>query len=149
MRLTLIALLMALCLPVFSQADKIVGFWLTQGGDSQVQIYKSPDNKYFGTIKWLKNPTENGKPKLDKKNPNDKLKQRPLKELVLLSGFVFNQEDKQWVNGTIYDPKNGSTYKCYMWFEPGNDNVLHVKGYIGVSWIGRKVEWTRETALRK
>lgn len=143
MRFTLLFCLMILSTAVFSQADKVVGMWLTQDGDSHVKIYKSADGKYFGQIKWLKNPTENGKPKLDKKNPNDKLKTRPILELTLLSGFVYNAKKQQWVDGTIYDPKSGKTYNCYMWFEGADGNTLHVKGYIGLSFIGREVAWKR------
>ena len=74
MRIKLLAILILIGFQAFSQADKVVSLWLTQDGDSQVKIYKSADGKYFGQIKWLKNPTEEGKAKLDKHNPNDKLK---------------------------------------------------------------------------
>jgi uncharacterized protein (DUF2147 family) len=65
-----------------------------------------------------------------------------------VKGFEYDKEDKKWVNGTIYDPKNGKTYKCYMWFDEGNDKILHVKGFIGFSMLGREVEWVREDKLR-
>ena len=149
MKAILTSVLIFCCTSIFAQADKVVGIWLTQDGDSQVKIYKSADNKFFGQIKWLKNPTEDGKAKFDKKNPNDKLKTRPILDLMLLSGFVYNASKDQWVDGTIYDPKSGKTYNCYMWFERGNNDVLHVKGYVGFSWIGRQVEWKREATLRK
>lgn len=149
MKSFLTVILLLFSYSVYSQADKVAGIWLTQDGDSQVKIYKSTDNKYFGQIKWLKNPTEDGKPKLDKKNPNASLKSRPLLDLMLLSGFVYNASKNQWVDGTIYDPKSGKTYNCFMWFDSKSPDVLHVKGYIGFSWIGRQVEWKRENSLRK
>ena len=62
--------------------------------------------------------------------------------LTLLEGFKYDEDDNEWNSGTIYDPKSGNTYKCYMWLDK-NQNVLNVKGYIGVSIIGRKVSWTR------
>ena len=149
MRTLLTAVILLFSISIFAQADKVVGIWLTQDGDSQVKIVKSADNKYSGQIKWLKNPKEDGKAKVDKKNPNEKLKTRPIMDLMLLSGFVYNASKNQWVDGTIYDPKNGKTYNCYMWIDSNAPDVLHVKGYIGFSWIGRQVEWTREAALRK
>ena len=149
MRTIILSVLILFGLQSFGQADKVVSYWLTQDGDSQVKIYKSSDGKYFGQIKWLKNPTEEGKPKLDKHNPSDKLKSRPIFDLLILSGFNYNSKKDQWVDGTIYDPKSGKTYSCYMWFEGKDDRVLHVKGYIGLSFIGRQVEWTRESVLRK
>ena len=45
-------------------ANKIIGYWLTQEGDSQVKIFKSEKGKYNGNIKWLKTPNEeDGTPK--------------------------------------------------------------------------------------
>ncbi|MDY6800772.1 MAG: hypothetical protein SVU94_06065 [Bacteroidota bacterium] len=35
-----------------------------------------------------------------------------------------------------------------MWFEEGNDKILHVKGFIGFSMLGRVVEWVREQKRR-
>jgi len=134
---------------LFSQdANKIVGFWLTQEGDSQVKIFKATNGKYYGKIVWLKDLNEeDGTPKVDDKNPDAKLQTRPIMDLLLLNSFLYDENNKEWNKGTIYDPKSGNTYKCYLWFED-NPEILHVKGYIGVSLIGRKVEWTREAEQR-
>lgn len=124
-----------------SQADQIVGDWLTTNGRSKVQIYKS-DNKYFGKIIWLKEPTENGKPKLDKNNPDAKKKSLPLIGLNLLRGFSYDG-DNVWEDGKIYDPENGKDYSCKMTLV--NKSTLEVRGFIGFSLIGRTVIWTRIT----
>ena len=94
------------------EADKVLGYWLTQEGDSQVKIFKAKNGKYYGNIKWLEEPNEaDGTPKLDKHNENEKLKKRPIMDLQLLKGFKYDADDEEWVDGTIYDPKNGKTYK--------------------------------------
>lgn len=136
---------------VFAQdADKILGYWLTQEGDSQVKIFKATNGKYYGEIKWLKEPTrEDGSVKLDDKNENEKLRDKPVLGLQILKSFDYNAKDKEWVDGTIYDPKNGKTYKCFTWFEEGDNITLHVKGFIGFSILGREVEWKREEGLRE
>jgi len=136
---------------LFAQdADDILGFWLTQEGDSQVKIFKAKDGKYYGDIKWLKTPNEeDGSAKLDKNNSDEKLKKRPIMGLQLLKAFEYNSKNKEWVNGTIYDPKNGKTYKCFMKFKDDEKKILYVKGFIGISLIGREVEWTREEKLRE
>jgi len=121
----------------------VVGLWLTQNGDSKVTISKDSNGKFSGEITWLKEPNRNGKPKLDDKNPDASLQSRPVLGLVILSGFNYEKDDKEWIDGKIYDPKEGKTYKCLMWFEE-DSNVLHVKGYIGFSLIGKQVIWTRE-----
>lgn len=136
---------------LFSQnADKVLGYWLTQDGDSQVKIFKAKDGKYYGDIKWLKTPTrEDGSIKLDDKNPDEELSKKQILGLQILKGFSFDEDDSEWVDGTIYDPKSGKTYKCFMWFDKGDNVTLHVKGFIGFSLIGSKVDWTREDKLRE
>lgn len=130
-------------------ANKIVGYWLTQDKDSQVKIFKATNGKYYGKIVWLDEPfEEDGSPKVDDKNPDEKLQSRPILDMLFLKSFVYDKENTEWNNGIIYDPDTGNTYKCYIWFEDDPD-ILHVKGYIGISLIGRKVEWAREKELRK
>lgn len=123
--------------------NRLVGIWLTQDGDSKVTISKDSNGKFNGEITWLKEPNRDGKPKVDYKNPDVKLQSRPTLGLRLLTGFNYEKDDKEWIDGKIYDPKEGKTYKCLMWFEDDN-NQLHVKGYIGFSLIGKQVLWTRE-----
>jgi uncharacterized protein (DUF2147 family) len=140
-----LALLLFLATTLCAQnADKVLGVWITQEGDSKVTITQDDSGKFNGEITWLKNPkNDQGKPKVDDKNPNKKLQSRPIVGLNLLQGFVYNKSKDEWVDGTIYDPNNGKTYKCLMWF--GEDpNKLSVKGYIGFSIIGREVVWTRD-----
>lgn len=122
-----------------NEADKVLGKWLNEEKDGKVEIFKKGD-KYFGKLVWLKTPNnENGTPKLDKENPDDDLKKRPLQGLELLTDFIY--DDGEWDDGEIYDPKSGNTYSCYMEFE--SEDVLKIKGYIGVKWIGRTTYWTR------
>ncbi len=126
------------------KADDIIGVWLTQDNDSYVEIYKE-GNKYFGKITWLKTPIDSitGKPEVDDKNENPKLRNRPVMGMKLLTNFVFDGED-EWEDGQIYDPKKGSTYSCYMEFpDKKNKNRLKIRGYIGISLLGRTVYWTR------
>jgi len=125
------------------KSNKVIGTWLTQDGDSKIAITQNDNGTYKGEVIWLKNPTEeDGSDKLDKHNPEEDLKTRKIIGLELLKNFEFDDDDDEWTDGTIYDPKSGNTYKCYMWFD-GNPNKLQVKGYIGFSLIGKKVSWTR------
>ncbi len=125
---------------IFAQsADAVVGKWLNGDKDAYIQIYKS-GSTYDGKLVWLKNPKdENGKTKVDGKNPDASLKTRPILGLQLLNNFKF--EDGDWEDGTIYDPKSGKTYSCKMTLE--TNDKLKVRGYVGISWIGRTDNWTR------
>lgn len=126
------------------EENRVIGTWLTQYGDSKVTIKKDSEGKYYGEISWLREPMKNGKPKIDNKNPEANLQSRPILGLKILNGFNYNKDDKEWIDGKIYDPKEGKTYKCLMWFDK-EPNQLHVKGYIGFSLIGKQVIWTKES----
>jgi uncharacterized protein (DUF2147 family) len=147
----LFASVLFLASQVAAQADRIVGFWLTEKKDAQVQIVKSPSGKYNGAIVWLDKPFEDdGRIKVDDENPDPKLQNRQIMGLPLLNNFVYNSKKKEWSNGTIYDPDSGNTYDCYMWFEEGDPNVLHMKGFIlGMRFIGRSSKWIKESNKRQ
>lgn len=122
----------------------IVGVWKTGDGNAMVRIYKNGE-KFQGKIVWLKEPNdpETGKPKVDKNHPDDASKTRPILGLVNIWGFV-HKEKNVWEDGNIYDPKNGNTYSCTI--KLINANTLEVRGFIGVSLIGRTDTWTKQVA---
>jgi sterol desaturase/sphingolipid hydroxylase (fatty acid hydroxylase superfamily) len=121
------------------KADDITGVWLTHGDKpAKVQIYKS-GGQYFGKIVYLQFPTENGKPMVDKKNPDAGKQDRPLLGLVILTGFQFDTDE--WNGGDVYDPEKGKTYSCTISLKDAN--TLKVRGYIGISLLGRTEIWTR------
>lgn len=122
------------------EPDAILGVWESGSGKARIKIDKK-DDVYFGRIVWLREPNdENGKPKVDKNNPDEKLRTKPLLGYRMLKGFQY-VGDKTWEDGTIYDPENGSTYSCTI--ELKNKNTLDVRGFIGVSLFGRTDVWKR------
>jgi uncharacterized protein (DUF2147 family) len=128
-----------LTIAAFAQKrDDILGKWVNPSGEGQIEIYKKSD-RYFGKLVWLKEPNDvAGKPKLDNKNPNASLKSKPVLGLEILKDFVF--ENERWTDGTIYDPKTGKTYSCNITIKNGQ---LNLRGYIGISLIGRSETWKR------
>jgi uncharacterized protein (DUF2147 family) len=126
----------------FAQSpDAILGQWITEGEKSYVEIYKC-EQLYCGKIVWLKNPKdEEGREKVDKKNPDESLRNRKLLGLPILWSFRHNGENL-WENGKIYDPQDGKTYSCKMTLE---GEKLKVRGFIGFSLLGRTAVWTRKS----
>lgn len=124
-----------------NNADDILGIWMNEDKDAHIEITKR-EGKFYGKLIWLKNPIdeETGKPKLDKHNPDESLRSRPTWGLEILTDFVFDG-DNRWEDGKIYDPKKGNTYSCYMKFVA--ENELKIRGFIGVSLLGRTTYWTR------
>lgn len=130
---------------IFAQADDIIGIWVPAKGTSQVRIYKASNGKYYGKVEWKKED----KDELDVNNPDKSLRNQKILGSVILKDFAYNPDKKQWVDGTVYDPDNGKTYDCYMWFE-GDKNKMTLKGYVlGMKFIGRSEVWTREYKIRE
>jgi uncharacterized protein (DUF2147 family) len=85
---------------------------------------------------------ENGEPPKDKENPEEGLRSRSIVGIQILSNFEYNAKDKEWKNGSIYDPKSGKTYDCYAWME--KKDLLKLKGFVaGIRWMGKSSEWYR------
>ena len=124
--------------------DAILGFWITQGGDARVEVFKR-GTQYFAKIVGLREPVYmpgeekgmDGKARMDLKNRDRMLRNRPMLGLEIMGGFEFG--DGKWTGGRIYDPMDGKTYRCKLSLE--TDGTLKVRGYVGVSWLGRTSVW--------
>jgi len=125
-------------LNVYAQAtpDAILGIWYNEEKDAKIKVYKE-NGKFYGKIVWHK--TGDDISPFDEKNPDPELKKRKKVGLVILTDFEF--DNGQWENGEIYDPKSGKTYSCLIKLQ--KDGVLNVRGYIGISLIGRTTHWTK------
>jgi uncharacterized protein (DUF2147 family) len=148
MVLNKITILLCFVLITFSflgqvKTDDILGKWLTEKNEAVVQIFKTNDGKYAGKIIWLKEPLdEKGNPKTDTKNPKPELRNRTILNLVFMGGFEFNNKEKEWENGIIYDAETGNTYKARIYLS--DKNTLQLRGYIGSPIFGRTTTWTRK-----
>ncbi|MEM6830893.1 MAG: DUF2147 domain-containing protein [Bacteroidota bacterium] len=129
--------------PLFaSDGDQLVGVWKPSEGRSLIKIDKI-GNKYYGRIVWLKSPKdENDEPRKDVNNPDESLRETPLRGYRILKDFEYDPEEKLWVGGTIYDPRNGSTYDCKIELKD-DGNTIEVRGFIGAAVFGRTDTWTR------
>jgi uncharacterized protein (DUF2147 family) len=122
-------------------ADKLLGLWQPSNGKARVKIEKI-GSKYYGKIVWLREPNDpdSGEAKTDKNNPDESLRSTPLRGYRILKDFEYTGK-KEWTEGTIYDPENGSTYNCIIKLK--NDNTLDIRGYVGVKALGRTDVWSR------
>ena len=129
---------------VFAQKDTgILGEWYTEDKEAIVTI--STDGKvFYGTTTWMKEPRDSkGNLKLDKLNPDEKLRTKQRLGLKIMDGFVYKGEDT-WDEGRIYKPTNGKTYGGTATLV--NENTLDLKGYLlSLPFIGKTSTWTRKT----
>ncbi|MCA6069020.1 DUF2147 domain-containing protein [Chryseobacterium sp. RG1] len=106
----------------------------TKQAKSIVEIYKKSDGKYYGKVSQLL---------IKPADPNctackDDRKGKPILGMEIIRGL--KKEDNEFTGGTITDPKTGKTYKCTI---TKDGDQLNVRGYIGLSLIGRTQTWQK------
>jgi uncharacterized protein (DUF2147 family) len=90
--------------------DALLGVWLNNEGSAKIEFYKS-GNSYSGKIVWLAQPNgPDGKPFIDKKNPDPAKRQQKVLGLTLITGLKFS--NGKYSDGTIYAPKHGQYTNC-------------------------------------
>jgi uncharacterized protein (DUF2147 family) len=143
----LMILLLLLPAAVYAGADDILGVWNNQEKTAKIELFKC-GVKYCGRIVELKEPNypegsregAPGTPKLDNNNPDPVLRKMPRLGLIIVRDFVPAGENK-WIDGKVYDPKKGKTYRGKMTLV--SPNQLELRGFIGISLFGRTATWTR------
>jgi uncharacterized protein (DUF2147 family) len=135
-----LCLLGLLALAASPAADQLCGLWYNQEHDARLEIYQTHD-RFEAKIVWLKEPEENGKPKIDKNNPDKELRSRPVLGMVVLHDLRKTDDPNFYKGGEIYDPKNGKTYDCRVTFQ---GERLKLRGFVlGMPFLGRTATWSR------
>lgn len=68
-------------------------------------------------------------------------KDKPVLGMTILWGL--KKDGDAWTGGEILDPKNGKIYRCKMTLS-ADGKSLDVRGFIGISLIGRTQTWLRQ-----
>lgn len=111
-----------------SAEDPATGIWKLDNGKVTVKVTPCGGN-LCGTVVALKKPRDDkGRPRLDKENPNESLRKRPVIGLTILSNMK-PEGGNRW-NGTIYNPDDGNTYRSRMNLQ--NDRTMRVEGCIAI-----------------
>ncbi|MBI2718176.1 MAG: DUF2147 domain-containing protein [Rhizobiales bacterium] len=107
-------------------ASDAAGVWAMSNGKVTVRV-SSCGNGICGTIIGLKEPISkiDGKPKIDRENPNPSLRGRPLIGLSILLDMK-SAGDSQW-KGAIYNPDDGNVYSATVKLQ---GNAMKVQGCV-------------------
>jgi len=117
------------------------GLWNTEGHQGQVEISNCAD-KLCGDLVWLAEPLDvEGQPKLDRYNPDETLRSRPVQGLRILWDMQPTGDGRTWKDGRVYDPESGKTYQGKITLE--EPDVLKLRGFVGAPLFGRTSTWTR------
>jgi uncharacterized protein (DUF2147 family) len=130
-----------------ADGDDILGVWNNEEQDARIEILKC-NGKYCGKIVFAKEPNypadskegTPGTPRIDHNNPDGAKKFRPIIGLQIVNDFIFDGKGA-WKGGSVYDPKNGKTYRGKITLV--SPNKLNLRGFVGIPLFGRTTTWTR------
>ncbi|MEZ0129923.1 DUF2147 domain-containing protein [Flavobacterium sp. LBUM151] len=122
------------------QGQSVIGKWKTiddETGEAKsvVEIYEKSGKIYGKVVEILR--ADHKKDLCVKCDGADKNK--PILGLVIINGL--KKDCSEYSGGTIMDPTNGKKYKCYITLESADK--LKLRGYVGISIMGRTQYWTR------
>ena len=122
-------------------ADAITGTWVSQAKDSRTELVKTGAT-YAGKLLagWGNELYEaDGKTlRKDVKNPDARLRDRPLLGMVIISGLRY--ENGEYKGGKLYDARMGKTFNCNAVMKEGK---LEMRIYWGFPLLGMTKKWTR------
>jgi uncharacterized protein (DUF2147 family) len=121
-----------------------VGVWQTIDDHTHqpkalVEITKNDDGTLSGKVIKGLNPADS--PDRRCTECTDDRKDQKILGMTIIKDM--KQDGDTWDGGNILDPENGKVYRCKMHLEE-NGQKLVVRGYIGVSLLGRSQTWVRE-----
>jgi len=129
---------------------------LAAAADSPAGTWRSIDDKTKQARSIIKITEENGELKgvVEKlfDQPGDdpahlckeckgERKDKPIVGMTILWGL--KKDGDTWGGGEILDPHNGKIYRCKMTLS-ADGKSLNVRGFIGISLLGRTQAWWRE-----
>lgn len=123
-----------------------VGYWktiddVTGKPKSILHIYLSGDVLYGQVVKIFPRPGHDQNETCDA--CKGALHNQRIVGLVVMEGLKQNaSRPDEWNGGHILDPLNGKNYRCYIKVTD-NGNKLNVRGYIGITLLGRTQTWIR------
>ena len=121
---------------LFAQHEDITGLWKTI--DDETNQPKSIGKLFGDVVKLFRKEGEDPDPICDKCDEDDPRYNQKITGMTIITDMEYQEDDNEWEDGEIMDPKKGKTYDCKLWVEDGK---LQVRGY--VLFFHRTQEWLR------
>lgn len=102
--------------------DDVVGIWLTQKQDSQVEIFKNPDGSLSGKIVWAKSPNEK------------------FEGIEVMRGMTYNTKDNNYICPWIYTPRLNMAARAVLSLEGDVLNIKVSKGMVTMHQVFTRVK---------
>ncbi len=113
-----------------TQAQEVLGRWENINDEGKVnsiiEVYEK-ENKVYGKVEKIMK--EEDRDRVCTKCEGD-LKNEPIQGMELMRGL--EKDGDKYVGGTIVNPKTGKEYRCKIWLDDDNPDVLKVRGYVAL-----------------
>ncbi|MBS1513266.1 MAG: DUF2147 domain-containing protein [Bacteroidetes bacterium] len=141
--ISLFATLFSLSLHAQKNPDAIIGKWMSEDNNLEVEVYKE-GTEYKAKVLWFDDSDDKSKPwntRLDEKNPKKELRSRRIAGLEVLHGLTYDEDADEWKDGVIYDSNSGKEWSSKVWLNSNNE--LKVRGYWLVSLLGETMTFKK------
>lgn len=133
-----------LAMPLGAAEPTPVGLWKTiddnTGQPRGLVRIREVNGRYEGRVeKGFPKPGENEPPRCEK--CDGARRNQPVLGMTILWGLTKQGDEYQ--GGEILDPESGKIYRAKMALSDGGKK-LEVRGFIGISLLGRSQTWLRE-----
>ncbi len=130
--------------------DDVLGRWITVDDKTKkvrsvVEIYKQGNKAYGKIVKLVRSPEEDPDPHCTACDEDDPRYNKRVTGMVIIEDMEW--DDDIWDDGEILDPKSGDVYDCK--FKVIKDGKLEVRGYLGLSLLGRTQYWWPDNAASR
>ena len=128
---------------IVAAADSPAGTWRTIDDKTKKErsiiVITEENGEFKGVVEQLFDQPDDDPSHLCKECKGER-KDKPIIGMTILWGL--KKDGDTWSGGEILDPKNGKIYRCKMTLSK-DGNSLDVRGFIGISLLGRTQTWLR------
>jgi uncharacterized protein (DUF2147 family) len=144
MKCGMVAAALMLASSLVAAAGTPVGIWRsiddkTRQERSIIRITEE-NGELRGVVEKIFDQTDDDPAHLCKECKGDR-KDKPIVGMTILWGL--KKDGDTWTGGEILDPKNGKIYRCKI-TPSAKGKSMAVRGFIGISLIGRSQTWLRQ-----
>ena len=123
-----------------------VGRWTVTNSDgypsSIIEIWDSGGKLQGKVLKLIPHPGSKSGPAICSACSGD-LKDKPIVGMTVMKGL--KKDGDEWNGGSILDTDSGDSYSLILRLADGGRKLV-LRGYIGISLIGRSMTWTRDAS---
>jgi uncharacterized protein (DUF2147 family) len=117
------------------EGDRILGIWLNDQKNAEIEIYKQGEKYYGKVVNIIKNEKKGGD-KSAQAEKEEKLRQALGK--TILKELVYKKNE--WIKGFLIAPKGNEELSCKVSMDTDGDTL---EFSVSRGWFSKTIYWTR------